>query len=148
MRQILSMVKAKSLTPIQQLNLLKHDFPDSTGCAKQGHMIWRQEIQPSSLSGKYKLRIEYRQGKSPKSFIDYPKPLKLAQGANRLPHTYDYDNGKQQLCLCLPCEWEASMKISETIVHWATQWMYYYELWASTGKWYGGGHGNWDVSKE
>lgn len=25
--------------------------------------------------------------------------------------------------------------------------MYYYEFWASTGRWLGGGHGNWDVQQ-
>lgn len=39
------------------------------------------------------------------------------------------------------------MVIANTIVHWAVEWMYYYEIWVSTGKWMGGGHGNWDVEK-
>jgi hypothetical protein len=25
--------------------------------------------------------------------------------------------------------------------------MYYYEIWVTTGRWMGGGHGNWDVEK-
>ncbi len=32
------------------------------------------------------------------------------------------------------------------IVHWAVLWMFYYESWVGTGKWMGGGHGNWDVT--
>lgn len=141
------MVRIKSLTPIQQLGLLKHEFPASTGSVRNGCMIWSGDFQPSSLSETYKLRVVYLQGKYPKAYIDSPKPLKLAEGAKILPHTYNYHNGKQQICLFLPPEWNASMLISNTIVHWAIQWMYYYELWASTGMWLGGGHGNWDVEK-
>ena len=41
----------------------------------------------------------------------------------------------------------SSMLISKTIVHWAIEWLYYYEEWAYSGRWYGGGHGKWDVMK-
>lgn len=37
------------------------------------------------------------------------------------------------------------MLIADTIVHWSIQWLIYYEHWAYTGIWKGGGHGNWDV---
>ena len=36
-------------------------------------------------------------------------------------------------------------RIANTIVHWAIEWLYYYENWVYTGKWLGGGHGNWDA---
>lgn len=110
---------------------------------------------PSPLSDSYKLRIRCKLTKSsttynPKVYIDSPNPLPLAAGAERLPHTYSYSAGKQQLCLYLPKagEWSTSMIIADTVVHWAVQWMYYYEIWASTGIWMGGGHGNWDVDKK
>lgn len=74
-----------------------------------------------------------------------PKPLALAKGATKLPHTYD--SKKQHLCLFNPhCgEWNSTMLIANTIVHWAIEWLYYYENWVYTGKWLGGGHGNWDA---
>lgn len=40
------------------------------------------------------------------------------------------------------------MRIDETIVHWAAQWIVYYESWVQTGIWQGGGHGNWDAPKD
>lgn len=112
-------------------------------------MTWFGEFKPSALSDTYKLKITYKLGQAPKAYIVSPKPLQLAEGAKRLPHTYNYSNGKQQLCLYLPGtgEWRPSMVIAQTIVHWAVQWMYYYEIWATTGKWMGGGHGNWDIVK-
>ncbi len=140
----------RGLTPIQQFNLLKRVFPDSYGSMQCGTMTWYGEFTPSALSDTYKLKITYSLGQPPKAYIVSPKPLLLAEGAKRLPHTYNCGNGKQQLCLYLPRsgQWKPSMVIAETFVHWAVQWMYYYEIWVSTGKWLGGGHGNWDVEKK
>lgn len=141
------MVRNKKITPIQQLNILKHEFPLSKGKVSNGTMVWLGSFQPSALSDTYNLKIVYNLGSNPKAYIDSPKPLRLATGAKILPHTFNYHDGKQRLCLYLPHEWNSSMILSTTIVHWAIQWMYYYEIWASTGKWLGGGHGNWDVDK-
>ena len=140
----------KAITPIQQFSVLKHEFPKSSGSVYCGTMNWSGEFTPSALSDTYRLKTTYTQGQAPKAYIVSPKPLPLAEGANRLPHTYCYNNGKQQLCLFLPKvgEWDSSMFIATTIVHWAVQWMYYYEIWVATGKWMGGGHGNWDVEKK
>ena len=139
----------KTLTSIQQFCILKHEFPESSGTIQCGTMTWFGEFTPSALSDTYKLKITYKLGQAPKAYIVSPKPLQLAEGAKRLPHTYSYGNGKQQLCLYLPGtgEWRPSMVIAQTIVHWAVQWMYYYEIWVTTGRWMGGGHGNCDVEK-
>lgn len=144
------MANEKRITPILQCNLLKHEFPNSVGSVKGGRMVWTCDFLPSALSSTYRLQIIYSLGQSPKAYILSPKPLLLAKGAKRLPHTYRSDCGKQQLCLYLPGsgEWRSSMVIANTIVHWAVQWMYYYEIWLITGKWMGGGHGNWDAIKE
>lgn len=144
------MVINNSVTPAKQLGLLKHEFPESSGSLHCGAMTWYGNFTPSPLSDTYRLKITYALGKSPKAYIVSPKPLPLADGAKRLPHVYNYSSGKQQLCLYLPGagEWLPSMVIANTIVHWAVQWMYYYEIWVSTGKWMGGGHGNWDVEKD
>lgn len=140
----------KAITAIQQFNILRHEFPESSGSVRCGTMTWFGEFMPSALSDTYRLKITYTLGKLPKVYIVSPKPLPLAEGAKRLPHTYNYSNGKQQLCLFLPKagEWDSSMLIATTIVHWAVQWMYYYEIWVTTGKWMGGGHGNWDAEKQ
>ena len=140
----------KILTPIQQFSILRHEFPRSSGKVHCGAMTWLGDFTPSALSDTYRLKITYRLGQPPKAYIVSPKPLLLAEGANRLPHTYNYSDRKQQLCLYLPRtgEWRPSMVIAQTIVHWAVQWMYYYEIWVTTGVWMGGGHGNWDVEKK
>ena len=137
------------MTPVQQFGLLKHEYPESTGSICAGLMTWQGDFTPSALSDTYRLKIVYRVGELPKAYIVSPKPLPLAEGATKLPHTYNYSDGKQRLCLFLPGvgEWDSSKPIATTIVHWAVHWMYYYEFWLTTGKWLGGGHGDWDVEK-
>ena len=95
-------MEIKAITPIQQFGILRHEFPESSGTIQCGTMTWFGEFTPSALSDTYKLKITYKLGQAPKAFIISPKPLQLAEGAKRLPHTYNYSNGKQQLCLYLP----------------------------------------------
>lgn len=52
---------------------------------------------------------------------------------------------KQRLCLFIRDEWNCGKLICDTIIHWAVQWMLYYESWRYTGVWLGGGLGNWDA---
>ena len=141
------MARNRDFTSIEQLNFLKVAYPNSYGYATPSGFIWHCDIRPQPLSDMYRLKIKFYKNKSPRAFIEYPSRLKLAEGATRLPHTYD--TAKQWLCLYYPKyrEWDRSMKVSETIVHWSIQWMIYYEAWLCTGIWLGGGHGNWDADK-
>ena len=91
----------------------------------------------------YKIKILYKDGILPQVFVRSPLPLSMPQSAKRLPHTYD--TKRQRICVCLPSDWNQSKLIADTIVHWSIQWLIYYEHWAYTGIWEGGGHGNWDV---
>ena len=78
-------------------------------------------------------------GQTPKVYVVSPKPLALADGAQRLPHVYDHV--KQQLCLYYgPArEWTPDKMIADTIVPWASEWLLHYEFWLVTGIWHGGG---------
>ena len=60
-----------------------------------------------------------------------------------LPHVY-FDQEEptlSPLCLFDPRrgEWHHGMLIANTIVPWARRWLFNYELWEATGRWYGGG---------
>ena len=50
-------------------------------------------------------------------------------------------NGNEYINLCLyyPGEWNSTMNISDTIIPWISEWLYYFEFWSITGKWCGGG---------
>ena len=141
-------IKMNKYSYNQQFAMLKSCYKNSKGRLTADGFIWLCELKPTPLSDTYTIKIMYKSDEFPRTFVVSPNPLPLALGAKRLPHTYK--SPKQRLCLFYPAyrEWKPSMPIATTIVHWAIQWLFYYELWRFTGKWYGGGHGNWDVSAE
>lgn len=140
-------MRNRHFTSIQQALVLKsrYDFGNSRWNIRPHGFTWLFDVTPTSLSDTYRLKMVYDEPFIPQVYVVSPKPLVLAKGADKLPHTYD--TKRQRLCLFKPhCgEWNSSMLIADTIVHWAIEWLYYYENWVYTGKWLGGGHGNWDA---
>lgn len=61
--------------------------------------------------------------------------LEIPHG-EELPHVYP----GEELCLCYPWEWDESQLIAHTVVPWASEWLFHYEIWKATGTWCGGGH--------
>lgn len=97
------------------------------------------KIQPTPLSQVYNVKIVYSNNKSIEIYV-VNKTLKIAKNRNKLPHTYD--SKQQQLCLFSPSkkEWNGYNYIDKTVIPWASEWLYYYELWLPEGEWLGGGH--------
>ena len=60
-----------------------------------------------------------------------------------IPHVYWSNDDKVEpyLCLFSPTlrEWDINDLIADTTIHWAAQWLYFYEGWLVTKKWRGGG---------
>lgn len=128
-------------TVIEQLMELKKKYVVVKDNLKHNSFSCQLLVRPTSLSIEYSLKVVFEPDqKVPFSvYVVNPKPLKLAEGATRLEHVYD--NQKQRLCLYRPGkkQWDRSMLLSETAIPWAIEWLYFYEIWVSTGKWLGGG---------
>lgn len=103
------------------------------------HLVWEMNILPSPNSTTYRIRIDYTIGESPKVFVIDPPVLKRPGGQDYLPHVFD--TKQQQICLYYSPfgEWNGSMFLARKIVPWASEWLFYYELWLSTGEWLGEG---------
>jgi hypothetical protein len=103
-----------------------------------GRLIWESDLKPSAFSRVYRVRIEYRPGRSPVTRVVNPV-LRELSGGKKPPHVYD-DAG-DPLCLFYPAarEWDSSMLLSRTIVPWACEWLLHFEAWLYTGIWEGGG---------
>ncbi|MCK1634611.1 hypothetical protein [Bradyrhizobium sp. 162] len=60
-----------------------------------------------------------------------------------IPHVYRNSSNPElpYLCLFSPAlrEWDIKDLIAHTTIHWAAQWLYFYEGWLVTKKWLGGG---------
>lgn len=100
------------------------------------------KIQPNINSKNYIIWLKYESvQKKPKIYIElnqlYEEKIK------GIPHNYGIKEIKNkqyiELCLFYKEEWNATMNIADTIIPWTCEWLYFYEIWVITGKWYGGG---------
>ena len=124
---------------IQAANI-KHLYPDAIiNTIHDSLLTCLYKIKPSPLGETYKIKLEYKITESPKVYVVSPKHLLIAQGKTKLPHCYDQK--KQQLCLYLPNnnEWNETKLLVQTIIPWAYDWLFHYEIWLGTGEWTGGG---------
>ena len=89
------------------------------------------------MSETYLVEIDYRLGKHPDVRVLCPELVRYQD--EPLPHVYPSD----RLCLYFPnakhMEWTPAMWLSETILPWSALWLEFYEHWALTGQWFGGG---------
>jgi hypothetical protein len=117
--------------------MMQVKYPQLTASVdRQRSVTWTGLWRPTELSNEYTLQISYRQGFRPQIAILNPQ-LELADGQEKLPHVYD--DGQDDICVHRPEEWNKSMYIALTIMPWVSQWLYFYEVWAITGKWLGKG---------
>jgi hypothetical protein len=96
------------------------------------------------MSRYYTVKIKYHPNSkgvmTPDTYVLFPKHLPLAKGKTKLPHVYC--NESQKICLYdwRNKEWNPTMPLATTIVPWASEWLYFYEVWVMTGEWYGEGN--------
>ncbi len=125
---------------VQALNLGRM-YDGSKISTRQGNKLtWTHTISPSPLGDNYEVRIDYKIGSRPQVYVIAPKPLARPTNKKVLPHCYD--SKEQRLCLYYPDgrEWNKSMLLSNTVVPWAYEWLYHYEIWKGNGGiWTGGG---------
>jgi hypothetical protein len=130
--------RRKALTAAQQfVNLRGNLICRGDGVLRAGQFTWRYSARPWPLSRDYDIRIEFKQGR-PEIFVDRPD-LHVLAGGRRIPHLYQQK--PPRLCLYLPktYEWQSWMRLDQTVVPWATLWLFYFEEWLSSNDWRGGG---------
>lgn len=118
-------------------NEVKCLFPNSEASCKCGKMEIYFTIKPTDASIEYKVKLVAKQGhESVNVFIVEPR-IDLYENGKKVPHLYP--NGS--LCLYYPeyKEWDYRDSWAETLIPWASLWLFYYEIWKDTGKWLGGG---------
>ena len=124
---------------LHQAGALRSYFPTSKIIRKgETELIWIGELNPSPLSKSYKIKLHHKSGEFIRIFILEPK-LRLADGQTELPHVYSTE--LQQLCLYYPKdnEWHPGMFYVKSLIPWASEWLYHYEIWVGNGEWRGGG---------
>jgi hypothetical protein len=103
---------------------------------RRGRAAWRGPLQPTQISDDYTVEVSLRDGSPPRARVLVPE-LQPRTPGGRLPHVY----GGPTLCLYYPHygEWHPGLFVAETIVPWASEWLFHYESWHVTGRWHGGG---------
>jgi hypothetical protein len=110
-------------------------FPQFTSTTDRHNWIrWTGTLRPTSLSETYTVRIDYELPRRPSVEVLKPE-LESRPDQPKIPHTF----AGNKLCLHTPGEWNSQMIIARTIVPWISIWLYFYEVWQTTGEWAGGG---------
>lgn len=104
-------------------------FPQFT--YRAGKNVWYGHLRPTKDSPTYHVKLEYKPGKAPRVLVLKPEVYPNA------PHRY----GDGSLCLYYPRygEWNPGLFLAGTIVPWAAEWLFYYEVWLEDpeGRWFG-----------
>lgn len=116
--------------PVHQIGPMRASFPGFTyRHLRSDGLVWRGSLQPTQYSPKYNIRIVHKRSRSPRVYVEGHK---LDRASKHL-----YEDGA--LCLYWPKEWRwsSSARLAETIVPWASLWLYFYEIWEACGEWLG-----------
>ena len=125
----------KPLTPAHQMLGMMSRFPTLRLVAKNP-LVWRGDVVPIVGGRPFTLEVHavWRPTRLPAVRVVGPA-LENEPGRALPPHTYP--DGTLCLYHTDDFRWTADQFIAETLVPWACEWCYYYELWLSTGKWLG-----------
>jgi hypothetical protein len=116
-------------------------WPGSTLRLIQGRELrFGFRVAPTAMSREYRCLLKIHSAAFPELFVVAPDLKALAAG-RKLPHVYPHDGVGTKLCLWLPKahEWCEQMRLDETYLPWAAEWLDYFEEWLVTNDWAGGG---------
>lgn len=119
--------KAKYNSQIQ-IFAMRQKYPQFKSKIEGNSIIFTGDLQVKPEFPKYKVSVEYRNSLSPIVKILSP------QLVDNPPHVYS----EKKLCLYHPdnFKWKKEKLISNEIIEWTSAWIYFYEVWLETGKWY------------
>lgn len=118
-----------------QMVKLKQAFPESKCSIQRNRLAWEGTLQPTGLSARYKAEISCTVNGKPDVWVSGDNIV----DHDNIPHKYDIDKGRVNVCLYLPAEHNSSWLFTDTIIPWIIEWLYFYEVWLATGAWLGGG---------
>lgn len=129
----------RNKTIAQQASALKFKFPEWDVNFDAISLIATGRIKPTSRSNSYTVEIKYNIiKKKPLVEVKILDPILIKnEKEEEIPHMYS----QESLCLFMPKynEFKKTDLICDTIIPWTSLWVYYYEIWHTTGTWLGGG---------
>ena len=124
--------------PIQREKIRKKCGKNIIYISKKGLDIELKVPSTNIKNKKYILKIIKEEGKIPETYI-LKEDLDLKRD-ERIPHIYgEYLKRNKtyiRICTFLPVEdWNNEKNISDTLIFWALEWIYYFEIWNVCGVW-------------
>jgi hypothetical protein len=125
---------ARRLSLYEQAFALRERYPHAPAPhVRRGRLTWTVQLQPTPLSTTYTVRVTCDGIARPKVLVVDPA-LQDPWGKG-LPHVFP----PEELCLYRD-EFDVWRDlIAVKMVPWISEWLYYHELWLTTGEWLGGG---------
>lgn len=133
-------IRKQTLSFAFQRYLIQKNYPESKCVLEKNRLIWHGFVKPTPLSRTYNIKMICEKERRPKVIL-YGNNIEGLEKKD-FPHHFGINKDKLEvtLCLHLPNEFNYSLRIIDTIIPWIQEWLYFYEIWLSTGKWLGGGH--------
>lgn len=102
---------------------------------------YRFSISPSNFGRIYECELRVTPDARAPEILVLRSDLTILANKASLPHIYPNKGPGTKLCLWWPKkrEWLPQMKLTETYIPWASEWLWYFEDWLTTGVWAGGG---------
>ena len=128
---------SRDITIAQQIGAMRREYPAFVTQFVGGNaMRVEGAIRPTSRSRPYQFDLTYNLSEKPRTKIVSPRLEKNFKG-DKIPHLYH----GEYLCLYQPKyrEFRKTDLLTDTIIHWTSLWLYFYEQWHVTGEWLGGG---------
>jgi hypothetical protein len=126
--------RASRVSLNREVLALSRRFPQSSVRRAGRALTWRGNLRPSVTSRTYLVEVKYRLGGEPVTRVI--QRLETRPGLS-LPHVWNH--ARQVLCLHERRDWRPGMLLADSIVPWASEWLFFYEFWLVTGNWDGGG---------
>lgn len=123
-----------------QLANLRSVWPDLEASVRRGILIARGWVQPSPLSQRFRVQLNYRIDAAPKVWVREPRIVGFRGPHQPVPHVHDRDTDPRP-CLYYPNgrEWRSDRLLATTVLPWLLLWLSFYEVWLATGVWLGEG---------
>lgn len=111
---------------------LRQYFPGSTIRLSPRGLTWHGTVVPSPTSRSYQLGLIARAERT-RPDVHVIAPQLQPDDSGRLPHVWDDGS----LCLCGRGEWQCNDLYVDTVIPWASEWLFFYEIWKATAIWMG-----------
>jgi hypothetical protein len=132
------LISPREVPPTFQGMMIAGRCPGAQITVTESLLAARFTLKPLALGRKYLVEVTHLRGEQPRAFVRFPRLSELVPGRT-IPHLWSQKQG--ELCLFYNplSEWRPGLLLADSIVPWASEWLYHFEHWEISDEWDGGG---------